>query len=162
MSGREVLETDHLQSDTLERLIRQIVQEELQILSGQPTHALPALHEAREIIYRTNAGTGQTYFAVASGQEEVMENEKVSIQTQSLGRWIVADPRVCHGKPTFRSTRIMVWQVLEMVASGMAWETIVEQWDGKVTRDAIAEAVNLANRSFLLHAHEHALEMAAA
>ncbi len=147
MSGREVLETDHLQSDTLERLIRQIVQEELQILSGQPTHALPALHEAREIIYRTNAETGQTYFARASG---------------SLGRWIVADPRVCHGKPTFRSTRIMVWQVLEMVASGMAWETIVEQWDGKVTRDAIAEAVNLANRSFLLHAHEHALEMAAA
>ena len=162
MSGHEVLETDHLQSDNLERLIRQIVQEELRFVSGQQTDALPALNEAREIVYRTNAEIGQTYFARAAGQEEVMEHESVSMQTQSLGRWIVADPRVCHGKPTFRSTRIMVWQVLEMVASGMAWETIVEQWDGKVTRDAIAEAVHLANRSFLLHAHEHALEMAAA
>ncbi|HSN75571.1 MAG TPA: DUF433 domain-containing protein [Anaerolineae bacterium] len=65
-------------------------------------------------------------------------------QVQVLGRWIVADPGVCHGKPTFRHTRIMVWQVLEMAASGMAWETIAEQWDGKVTIDAIAEALQLA------------------
>ncbi|MBM3136110.1 MAG: DUF433 domain-containing protein [Chloroflexi bacterium] len=41
-----------------------------------------------------------------------------------LGRYIVADPEVCHGQPTFRGTRIMVWQVLEMVTQGMAWESI--------------------------------------
>jgi uncharacterized protein (DUF433 family) len=36
-----------------------------------------------------------------------------------IGRYIVADPAICHGKPTFRGTRIMVFQVLEMVAMGM-------------------------------------------
>ena len=41
-----------------------------------------------------------------------------------IGRSIVSNPRVCHGKPTYRGTRILVSQVLEQVAAGMAWETI--------------------------------------
>jgi uncharacterized protein (DUF433 family) len=77
---------------------------------------------------------------------------------QLLGRYIVADPRICHGKPTFRGTRVMVWQVLEMVAKGMAWETIVAEWDGRISREAIAEAVQLTSKSFVAHAREHALE----
>ena len=44
-----------------------------------------------------------------------------------LGRYIVTDPQICHGQPTFRGTRIMVKQVLEQVASGMAWEAIVNE-----------------------------------
>ena len=32
--------------------------------------------------------------------------------------YIVADPQICHGKPTFKGTRIMVWQILEMLAAG--------------------------------------------
>ena len=79
-------------------------------------------------------------------------------QPKLLGRYIVANPDICHGKPTFRGTRIMVWQVLEMVADGMAWQTIVEEFGGSVTKEAIAEAVQLASRSFIEHAHEHALE----
>lgn len=35
-----------------------------------------------------------------------------------LNKHVVADPAVCHGKPTFKGTRIMVWQVLEMLAEG--------------------------------------------
>ena len=57
-----------------------------------------------------------------------------------IGRYIVADPAICHGKPTFRGTRIMVSQVLEQIARGMAWETIVEEWNHKVTKEAISEA----------------------
>ncbi len=52
-------------------------------------------------------------------------------QSKILGRYIVADPDICHGKPTFRGTRIIVWQVLEMVAEGLAWEAIVEEWGGQ-------------------------------
>ncbi|HXU38697.1 MAG TPA: DUF433 domain-containing protein [Blastocatellia bacterium] len=59
-----------------------------------------------------------------------------------LGRHIVVDPKVCHGKPTFRGTRIMVWQVLEMLADGLAWEMIIEQCHKSITKDAIAEAIN--------------------
>ena len=82
--------------------------------------------------------------------------------TRLLGRYIVADPDICHGKPTFRGTRIMVWQVLEMVAEGKAWESIVQEWDGAITKDAITEAVYLASKSFVQHADEHILESVAA
>lgn len=65
-----------------------------------------------------------------------------------LGRYIVADPRVCHGKPTFRGTRVMVFQVLEQVASGTPWERIVWSWRGQVPMEGIKEAVKLASRLF--------------
>ncbi|MDZ7361775.1 MAG: DUF433 domain-containing protein [candidate division KSB1 bacterium] len=39
---------------------------------------------------------------------------------------MVADPNICHGKPTFRGTRIMVWQVPDQLANGMSWDTIVK------------------------------------
>ena len=78
------------------------------------------------------------------------------------GHFIVTDPQVCHGKPTFRGTRIMVWQVLEQVASGMPWEKIVDEWGGSVTKDAVAEAVQLAGIAFVDHAHEYLPEPVAA
>jgi len=63
---------------------------------------------------------------------------------EALGRYVVADSGICGGKPTFRGTRILVADVLGQVARGMAWETIVEEWRGAVSMDAIAEAVRLA------------------
>jgi uncharacterized protein (DUF433 family) len=64
-----------------------------------------------------------------------------------LGRYIVTDPRICHGKPTFRGTRIMVWQVLEMLGDGMAWETIIERCHNSIGKEAIAEAVKLSGEA---------------
>jgi uncharacterized protein (DUF433 family) len=75
-----------------------------------------------------------------------------------LGRYIVADPEICHGKPTFAGTRIMVAQVLKQVAKGMRWDAITAEWRGAVTKDAIAEAVDLAQRIFEDHAVEYAQE----
>ena len=75
-----------------------------------------------------------------------------------MGRHIVADPEICHGKPTFRGTRILVADVLEQVAEGLAWETILEEWRGKITGDAIAEAVTLARQALLEHVGEYLLE----
>ena len=77
---------------------------------------------------------------------------------KSLGRYIVADPEICHGKPTFRGTRIMVTQVLKQVAKGMPWDTIIAEWRGAVAKDAIAEAVELAQRIFDEHAIEYVQE----
>ena len=79
-----------------------------------------------------------------------------------LGRYIVTDPQICHGQPTFRGTRIMVAQVLEQVASGMAWEAIVEEWRGSVSTEAIAEAVRLAMQAFIDHADEYMVELTSA
>ncbi|MCI0746776.1 MAG: DUF433 domain-containing protein [Verrucomicrobia subdivision 3 bacterium] len=74
-----------------------------------------------------------------------------------VGRYIVADPRICHGQPTFRGTRILVTDVLEQVATGMAWKSIVEEWRDAISEEAIAEAVRLARETFQEHAHELAV-----
>jgi uncharacterized protein (DUF433 family) len=66
----------------------------------------------------------------------------------ALGKYIVADPAVCHGKPTFKGTRVMVHQVLEQVAHGTPWERIVWSWRGKVPIEAITEAIELASGHF--------------
>src|SRR5438876_8945674 len=66
-----------------------------------------------------------------------------------LGEYIVADPEVCHGTPTFKGTRIMVTQVLEALERGESTEQIVEAWDGKVSSAAIAETVRLARQALL-------------
>lgn len=60
-----------------------------------------------------------------------------------LGRYIVADPDICHGKPTFIGTRIMVSQVRKQVSKGMSCDEITAEWRGDVSMDAIAEAVEL-------------------
>jgi uncharacterized protein (DUF433 family) len=79
-------------------------------------------------------------------------------EAKILGRYIVADPKICHGKPTFRGTRIFVSDVLEQVASGLAWETIIEEWHDSITKEAIAEAVQLATQALLKHSDEFILE----
>ena len=79
-----------------------------------------------------------------------------------LGRFIVADPEICRGKPTFRGTRIMVSQVLGMVTQGMAWETIIHECHDSITKDAIAEAVKLSSEAFIKHADEFVVEHVAA
>ena len=52
------------------------------------------------------------------------------------GRYIISDPEICHGKPTFIGTRVMVADVLEQVADGLDWETIIEGWRGSISKDA--------------------------
>jgi uncharacterized protein (DUF433 family) len=74
-----------------------------------------------------------------------------------VGRYIVADPKICHGQPTFRGTRILVADVLEQVAAGMAWKSIVEEWRGSITEEAIAESVRAARETFRQHAQELAV-----
>lgn len=61
-----------------------------------------------------------------------------------LGQYLVADPEICHGKLTFKGTRIMVEQVLRTVAEEMDWDEIIRQWHGSIAREAIAEAVAFA------------------
>jgi uncharacterized protein (DUF433 family) len=77
---------------------------------------------------------------------------------KTFGRYLVVDTKICHGQPTFRGTRILVQDVLEQVAQGMAWETIEEQWRGAVSPGAIAEAVRLAGKALVKHFPQRARE----
>ena len=81
--------------------------------------------------------------------------------TKILGRYIVADSGICHGKPTFRGTRVLVADVLEQIAEGLAWESILGDWHG-LSREALAEAVQLASRALLEHQDDYVLELATA
>ena len=60
-----------------------------------------------------------------------------------LGAYIVADPEICHGKLTFKGTRVMVKDVLYYVAKGKSWDWISAGYHG-LPQEAIAEAVKLA------------------
>ena len=65
-------------------------------------------------------------------------------------RWIVADPEICHGKPIFKGTRILVSDVLELLAAGESLETIVKEYPS-LNADMIREALEYSES--LLHTH---------
>ena len=65
-----------------------------------------------------------------------------------LGKYIVADPQICHGKPTFKGTRIMVWQLFEHLALGEPLEDFPKHFPGRVTLEAAREALELGRQLF--------------
>lgn len=70
---------------------------------------------------------------------------------KSLGRYVVVDAEICHGQPTFEGTRIFVSDVLSDVARGTDWDAIIKRWHGAITKEAIAEAVELAGEALVSH-----------
>lgn len=71
------------------------------------------------------------------------------MKRREFGKYIVADPNVCHGKLTFKGTRIFVEDVLEMVADGKNWDDIIWECHGSITKEAIMEAVRIAGKDFI-------------
>ena len=62
-----------------------------------------------------------------------------------IERYISVDPAVCHGKPCFKGTRIMVWQILELLEAGISVAEITsEKYFPQVTPDHIRAALHLA------------------
>jgi uncharacterized protein (DUF433 family) len=57
--------------------------------------------------------------------------------------YIVSDPLVCHGKWTFRGTRIFVSDVLDQLDNSVPREVIVKQWRGDVSLAAIEEVARV-------------------
>jgi uncharacterized protein (DUF433 family) len=51
---------------------------------------------------------------------------------------IVSDPAVCGGKPVIRGTRIMVKNILGMLAGGYTVERIIEAYPELTTQDVSA------------------------
>ena len=60
-----------------------------------------------------------------------------------IDKHIIIDPEICHGKPTFKGTRIMVWQVLEMMEAGASTKEITEAFPS-LTPKAIKAALHYA------------------
>lgn len=58
---------------------------------------------------------------------------------------ISVDPKVCSGKPCIRGTRIMVKNILGMIAGGYTIERVLEAYP-ELTREDVMEALNYASQ----------------
>lgn len=61
-----------------------------------------------------------------------------------INKYIVADPQICHGKPTFKGTRIMVWQILEMLGANMTPKEIIKDFPS-LNKDHVKAALDYAS-----------------
>ena len=86
------------------------------------------------------------------------KSRKPKTTRSTFGQYIVADPRIFHGQLTFLGTRIFVADVLENAARGMDWNAIIKNLHGRVTREAIAEALEISRHALLDHIDEYANE----
>jgi len=62
-----------------------------------------------------------------------------------INEYIVADSEICGGTPTFKGTRIMVWQVLELLEAGMPLEEIIKNFITPLTREHVKAALHYAS-----------------
>ncbi len=67
-------------------------------------------------------------------------------QYTAMGNYVVKAKGVCGGRPTFIFTRILVSGVLDRINAGDGLETIIKSYRGRVSKDAIREAINLFSK----------------
>jgi len=72
------------------------------------------------------------------------------MKARTIGKHLSVDPHVCHGKLTFRGTRVPVQTVLHVLAEGRSVNQILKGWP-ELSREAIAEAIDLAGEALVLH-----------
>jgi len=77
---------------------------------------------------------------------EVIEEDRVNYPRVEIGRYIVSDPYICHGKPTFKGTRVIVHLVIKNFEYWCLNELAYE-YPG-VSREALIEALRLAATIF--------------
>ena len=77
----------------------------------------------------------------------------------NIANYIVVDPKVCHGKPCFKGTRIMVYLVLGLLEAGVLIDEIIgPQYYPQLTRRHIEAALNYVGQ--LLKTREYASQVA--
>jgi len=64
---------------------------------------------------------------------------------KEIGPYLVVDAEICHGKLTFKGTRIPVATVLTFLAGGDSIEDVMKNWP-RLRREAVEEAIRLAAR----------------
>ena len=78
---------------------------------------------------------------------EIIQGE--TYQYSPLGKHVVRAVGVCGGRPTFKYTRIEIAGTLERLAAGESLDEIVAGYRGRVSREAIIEAIQIVTAGFL-------------
>ncbi len=60
-----------------------------------------------------------------------------------INDYVVADSEICHGKPTFKGTRIMISIILEMLRAGASLTEIQEAYPS-ITQEHVKAALEFA------------------
>lgn len=60
-----------------------------------------------------------------------------------MNEWIVVDPNICAGKPTIKGTRIMVKNILGMMAGGYTVEKVLSSYP-ELTQEMVTAALEYA------------------
>jgi uncharacterized protein (DUF433 family) len=60
-----------------------------------------------------------------------------------MNQWIIVDPKICGGKPTIKGTRIMVKNILGMMAGGYTTEKILAAYP-ELTQEMIQASLEYA------------------
>jgi len=63
-----------------------------------------------------------------------------------INKHIIADHNICGGAPTFKGTRIMVWQVLELLGAGISIDEIIQRYFPQLTKHAILSVLTYASK----------------
>jgi len=66
-----------------------------------------------------------------------------------LSDHIVRSPDICGGRPTFKYTRIEIAGALDRLAHGESMESIVAGYGGRVSREGLQQAIEIATRHLL-------------
>ena len=67
-----------------------------------------------------------------------------------LGNYVVRAAGVCGGRPTFKHTRIEVAGALDRLAAGETIDQLVAGYRGRVSREAIMEAIHVVTHGYIL------------
>jgi uncharacterized protein (DUF433 family) len=70
-------------------------------------------------------------------------------QYYPLGKHVVRAVGVCGGRPTLKYTRIEIAGTLDRLAAGESLDEIVAGYRGRVSREAIIEAIPIVTAGFL-------------
>jgi len=86
---------------------------------------------------RGEGGAGPSSVSVARA------TKKPATEPREVGKFLVVDPGICHGKLTFKGTRVPVQTVLVFMSKGWTMDQILADWP-ELKREGVVEAIQLA------------------
>jgi|GEM_PF-482802 len=68
---------------------------------------------------------------------------RVDVERWIMGEWIAEDPEICMGKPVIRGTRIMVKNILGVIAGGYTPDKVLQAYP-ELTQEMVNAALQYA------------------
>jgi len=74
--------------------------------------------------------------------------KRKEVLLHKINEKIIIDPKICHGKPCIKGTRIMVSQILDLLSAGIPPQKIIsEDYFPDLTLEDVYTCIDFANRT---------------